>query len=207
MSDALRIVVAVSGASGALYAERTLKAFMETGVRVELLMSKYGARLLKDERGLPGDPRHVFDALVQRYGKGLERGAIVPHDNRDLGASIASGSYPVSGMVVVPSSVRTVASLAAGVGESLIDRAAMVTLKEKRPLVIVHRETPYNRIFMENMIRLHDAGAHILPANPGFYMNPKTLDDLADFMVARIMDHLQLTPNPDWIQRWNPKNT
>ena len=207
MSGTSRVIVGVSGASGALYAERTLKALLEMGVQVELILTKYGARLIKDERDLPGDPRLVFQALVERHGQDLERGTIVPHDLRDVGASIASGSYPVVGMVVVPSSMRTVASLAAGVGETLLDRAAMVTLKEKRPLIIVPRETPYNRIFLENMIRLHDAGALILPANPGFYMNPQTLDDLADFMVARILDQLTLTPNPDWIPRWNPKKT
>jgi 4-hydroxy-3-polyprenylbenzoate decarboxylase len=199
--------MAVSGASGALYAERTLRAFLEMGLRVEVVLTRYGARLLKDERDLPGDARKLHEAMIARHGDDLSRGSVVPHDIGDLGASIASGSHPVHGMVVVPASIRTVASLATGVGESLLDRAAMVNLKEKRPLVIVPRETPYNRIFMENMIRLHDAGALILPANPGFYMNPQSLDDLADFMVGRILDHFNLQPNPDWIPRWNPKNS
>jgi flavin prenyltransferase len=197
-----RVIVGVTGASGAIYAERLLKALIEEGHAVELILSHYGARLLKEERDLPGDPRKLAEALVSRYGLRLAEGQITPHAYQDLGASVASGSYLVHGMAIVPASMRTVAALASGLELTLVDRAAAVSLKERRPLVVMPRETPLTRIQLENMLRLHDAGAVILPAEPAFYQNPRTLEDLGDFMAARVLEHLGLRPERDLVPRW-----
>ncbi|NNF06580.1 MAG: UbiX family flavin prenyltransferase [Candidatus Eisenbacteria bacterium] len=201
-----RLVVAVTGASGAIYAERMIKAILENGHGLDLVLSNYGARLLKEERDLPGEPRRLIDALCERYKISLADDQAVFHNNSDLGAPLASGSYPVAGMVVVPASMKTVGAIASGLGDTLVDRAAMVNLKERRPLIVVPRETPYNRIFMENLLRLHDAGAIVLPAAPGFYQKPKTLEDLGDFIVARVLDRLDLPPSQDLVPRWDPKS-
>ena len=194
--------MAVSGASGAIYAERTIKALLENGHRLELVVSKYGARLLSEERGLPAKAAELGAAVGKRYNLDVPPGSIHVHDDRDLGASIASGSYPVSGMVIVPASMKTVSAVASGLSESLIGRAAAVTLKERRPLIVVPRETPLSRIDLENMLRLHDAGAVVMPANPGFYQNPGTLEDLGDFIAARILDRLGCPPPQDLVPRW-----
>lgn len=200
-----RVIVGVTGASGAIYAERLLKALLENGCTVDLVLSPYGARLFKEERDLPGSPRDLVAGLRERYGEGIGRGTVVHHNHTDLGAAIASGSYRVRGMTVVPASMKTLGSIAAGSGGTLIDRAAAVTLKERRRLVLVPRETPFSRIDLENMIRLHDAGAVVLPANPGFYQRPATLEELADFIVARVLDHLDLAPSLDLVPRWDPR--
>lgn len=197
-----RVIVGVTGASGAIYAERLLKALIEEGHAIELVLSHYGARLLKEERDLPGEPRKLAEALASRYALKLGGGQVTPHAYQDLGASVASGSYLVHGMAIVPASMRTVAALAAGLELTLVDRAAAVTLKERRPLVVMPRETPLTRIQIENFLRLHDAGAVILPAEPAFYQNPRTLEDLADFMVARVLEHLGLRPQQDLVPRW-----
>jgi 4-hydroxy-3-polyprenylbenzoate decarboxylase len=201
----VRVIVAVSGASGAIYAERLLKSLLQNGHEAHVVLSTYGARLLKDERDLPGDARKLQADLVGRYGPDLERGRIVAHTNQDLGASPASGSFLTRGMVVIPASQRTVCSLAVGTGETLIDRAAMVTLKERRPLIVVPREAPFHRILLKACLELHDAGATILPASPGFYQEPKTFEDLGDFIAARVLDHLGLAPHPDLVPRWEPR--
>lgn len=200
------VIVAVTGASGAIYAERLLKALLEAGHTVELVLSTYGARLFKEERGLPGAPAELVRGLRDRYGSAVDAGRVVQHRNLDLGASIASGSYRTRGMVVIPASMKTLGSIASGSGDGLVDRAAAVTLKERRTLVLVPRETPFNRIDLENMLRLHDAGAVILPANPGFYQGPASLEDLADYIVARVLDRLELAPDRDLVPRWNPRN-
>jgi len=197
-----RIVLAVTGASGAIYAERTLKALLENGHTVDLIVSSYGARLLKEERDLPGEPRRLVEALVERYGLDLREGQVAVHANGDLGAGISSGSFPVQGMAVVPASMRTVGAVAAGLGATLVDRAAAVTLKERRPLVMVPRETPLNRIHLENLLRLFDAGAVILPADPAFYQKPATFEDLGDFIAARVLEQLGIPPSRDLVPRW-----
>jgi flavin prenyltransferase len=197
-----RIVVGVTGASGAIYAERLLKALIEEDHRIELVLSNYGARLLKEERDLPGEPRKLVDALAARYRLSIAEGQVTVHAYQDLGASLASGSYPVDGMAIVPASMRTVGALAAGLELTLVDRAAAVSLKERRPLVVVPREAPLTRIQLENLLRLHDAGAVILPAAPAFYQGPKTFEDLGDFMAARILEHLGVPPRRDLVRRW-----
>jgi 4-hydroxy-3-polyprenylbenzoate decarboxylase len=206
VTGARPVVVGVTGASGAIYAERLLKALLENGHAVELVISVHGARLFKEERDLPGTPRDLVTGLRERYGPALEAGSVVGHGNADVGASIASGSYPTRGMVIVPASMKTLGAVASGNGHTLIDRAAAVTLKERRPLVVVPRETPFGRIELRNMLRLHDAGAVILAANPGFYLRPRTFEDLADAIVTRILDHLGIAPGTDLVPRWNPRH-
>ncbi len=200
--ESRRIVLAVTGASGAVYAERLLKALIEEGHRVDLVVSAYGARLLKEERDLPGDPRKLAEAVAGRYGLRPAADQVAVHGNQDLGASLSSGSYPVHGMAVVPASMRTVGAVAAGLGATLVDRAAMVALKERRPLVLVPRETPLSRIHLENLLRLHDAGAAIVPADPAFYQKPRTFEDLGDFIAARVMEQLGIPPSHDLFPRW-----
>jgi 4-hydroxy-3-polyprenylbenzoate decarboxylase len=197
-----RVVVAVTGASGALYTERLLKALLEDGHEVHVILSDYGKRLLKEERDLPGDGRKLGAALAERYGEGIAPERLVSHHNGDLGDPLSSGTFRVSGMAVVPASMKSVGAMATGLGGTLIDRAAAVTLKERRPLVIVPRETPLNRIQLENLLRLHDAGAVILPADPPFYQKPQTFEDLGDFIASRVMDHLGIPASRELYPRW-----
>jgi 4-hydroxy-3-polyprenylbenzoate decarboxylase len=197
-----RIILAVTGASGALYAERLFKALVEEGHAVDLIVSNYGARLLKEERDLPGEPRALVAAMAERHGLKLEDGQVQVHANTDLGDALSSASFPVHARAVGPASMRTVGAVAAGLGGNLVERAATVTLKERRPLVLVPRETPLSRIHLENLLRLHDAGATILPADPAFYQKPRTFEDLGDFIAARVMEHLGIPPSRDLVPRW-----
>jgi flavin prenyltransferase len=181
------IAVAITGASGAIYATRTLGALLARGVHVELIVSDYGRRLLHDELG----ERASVDGLVQflgdTYGEAVAAGSVTVHGNRDLGAAIASGSHGCGGMVIVPCSMKTLAAIAHGLSRNLIERAADVMLKEARRLVIVPRETPMSLPQLRNMVLCAEAGAMILPAMPAFYQQPKTFDDLADFMAGKIL--------------------
>jgi 4-hydroxy-3-polyprenylbenzoate decarboxylase len=181
------IAIAVTGASGALYATRTLAALLERGVHVELVVSDYGRRLLRDELGEQASLERLTPFLADKYGKAVEAGSLTVHSNRDLGASIASGSHGCSGMAIVPCSMKTLAGVAHGLSRNLIERAADVMLKERRPLVIVPRETPMSLPQLKNMVLCAEAGAQILPAMPAFYQLPKTLDDLGDFMAGKIL--------------------
>lgn len=199
---AKRIVLAVTGASGALYAERLFKALVEDGHAVDLIVSAYGARLLKEERDLPGEPQAFVAAMIARHRLTVADGQVQTHANRDLGDALSSGSFPVHAMAVVPASMRTVGAVAAGLGGNLVERAATVTLKERRPLVMVPRETPLHRIHLENLLRLHDAGVTVLPADPAFYQKPTTFEDLGDFIAARVMEHLGVPPSRDLFPRW-----
>ncbi len=178
------ITFGITGASGAPYAVRVLRAFCETGTPVRLIVSGYGLRLLAEETGITG-----IDGLKAATG---DWSNIEFYDSLDRGATPASGSAPSRGMVVCPCSMGTLASIAAGTSRNLVERAADVALKERRPLILVPRETPFSLIHLENMTRLTRAGATILPAAPGFYHRPRTIDDLVDFVAARILDHLDV---------------
>src|SRR3954465_15683308 len=184
------IAVAITGASGALYATRTVAALPERGVHVELIVSDYGRRLLRDELGEAASIERLQPFLVEQYGAGVDAGTMTVHSNRDLGATIASGSHGCSGMAIVPCSMKTLAAVAHGLSRSLVERAADVMLKEQRRLVIVPRETPMSLIQLRNMVICAEAGAMLLPAMPAFYQQPKTLDDLADFMAGKILSAL-----------------
>ncbi len=192
--------VAVTGASGALYAVRTIAALLEQGCHLELVFSDFGRRLLRDELGDAASVERLADYLAGRYGEAVGRGSFVVHSNRDLGAAIASGSHACGGMVVVPCSMKTLAGIAHGLSRSLVERAADVMLKEKRPLVIVPRETPMSLPQLRNMVLTAEAGATVLPAMPAFYQGPRTLDDLADFLAGKILGALGLEHGlyPPW---------
>jgi flavin prenyltransferase len=184
------IAIAITGASGAIYATRTVAALLERGVHVELIVSDYGRRLLRDELGESASIEGLQPFLVEKYGAGVDAGTMTVHSNRDLGATIASGSHGCSGMAIVPCSMKTLAAVAHGLSRSLVERAADVMLKEQRRLVIVPRETPMSLPQLKNMVLCAEAGAMILPAMPAFYQQPKTLDDLADFMAGKILSAL-----------------
>ena len=184
------IALAITGASGALYATRTLAALLERGIHVELIVSDYGRRLLRDELGDAAAIEQILPYLTDKYGSGVAAGSINLHSNRDLGATIASGSHGCLGMAIVPCSMKTLAAVAHGLSRNLIERAADVMLKERRPLIIVPRETPMSLPQLRNMVLCAEAGAMMLPAMPAFYQQPKTLDDLADFMAGKILSAL-----------------
>ncbi|HEY7170105.1 MAG TPA: UbiX family flavin prenyltransferase [Vicinamibacterales bacterium] len=203
MPDKPTIAVAVTGASGALYATRTVAALLARGVQIELVISDYGRRLLRDELGDQVNVERLQPYLAERYGADVNAGTITLHSNRDLGATIASGSHRCRGMAIVPCSMKTLAGVAHGLSRNLIERAADVMLKERRTLVIVPRETPMSLPQLRNMVLCAEAGAMILPAMPAFYQLPKTLDDLADFMAGKILSALGFDHDlyPAWTGR------
>ncbi len=200
MMKSKSIAVAITGASGAIYATRTVAALLARGVHVELVISDYGRRLLRDELGEAASVDRLMAFLSDKYGGAVSAGTVTVHGNRDLGATIASGSHGCSGMVVVPCSMKTLAGIAHGLSRSLIERAADVMLKERRTLVLVPRETPMSLPQLKNMVLCAEAGAMILPAMPAFYQLPKTLDDLADFMAGKILSSLGFEHDlyPQW---------
>jgi len=188
MSDSPQsVAIAITGASGAIYATRTLAALLERGIHVELIVSDYGRRLLRDELGEGASVERLVPFLLEKYGDGTSAGSVTLHSNRDLGATIASGSHGCSGMAIVPCSMKTLAAVAHGLSRNLVERAADVMLKERRRLVIVPRETPMSLMQLRNMVLCAEAGAMILPAMPAFYQQPKTLDDLADFIAGKVL--------------------
>jgi 4-hydroxy-3-polyprenylbenzoate decarboxylase len=184
------VALAITGASGALYATRTLAALLARGLHVELVISDYGRRLLRDELGEQASVDRLLPFLIEKYGAEVESGTLNLHSNRDLGATIASGSHGCKGMAIVPCSMKSLAGVANGLSRNLVERAADVMLKERRPLVIVPRETPMSLPQLRNMVLCAEAGAIILPAMPAFYQMPRTLDDLADFMAGKILSAL-----------------
>jgi 4-hydroxy-3-polyprenylbenzoate decarboxylase len=198
-----RYTVAITGASGALYAARTVAALLEQGCELDLVVSDYGRRLLVDELGREAALERLMPYLEQRYGAGVRRGRFDVISNRDLGATIASGSRPTRGMVIVPCSMKSLAGVANGLSRNLVERAADVMLKERKPLVLVPRETPMSLPQLRNMVLCAEAGAVVLPAMPGFYHLPKTLDDVADFVAGKILSSLGLEQRlcADWTGR------
>lgn len=192
MANGKRLVVGVTGASGAIYAVRFLKACLEYGVDVDLVVSDYGRRLLIEECDFNLKTASVEAFLDARYGPAERSGTVTLHGQNDLGAAIASGSPRRDGMVVVPCSMKSLAGIASGTSSNLIERAADVTLKESRPLVLVPRETPLNVIQLENLTRAARAGIRVLPAMPAFYYGPQTFEDLADFIAGRIFSLLDM---------------
>jgi 4-hydroxy-3-polyprenylbenzoate decarboxylase len=180
------LVLAMTGASGAPYAVALLQAFCRAGRTVHVTISPSGAQVLREELGIEVSLNR-FDPSP--FGD-LGGGRLVYHHHADFSAGIASGSFPTAGMVVAPCSMSTLASIAHGITANLIVRAADVHLKERRTLVLVPRETPLSLIHLENMAAVTRAGAVVLPAMPGWYHRPRTLDDLVQFVVARICDQL-----------------
>ena len=177
-----QIIVAVTGASGAVYARRLVECLSASPVTVHLVVSPNGQRLLHDELGIR---KLSVEALI-----GTASPDVLLYPYHDVGARIASGSFLTDGMVISPCSSNTLASVAAGLGGNLIDRAAAVTLKEMRRLILVTREMPMSRIELTNALRLSEAGAIICPASPGFYLRPQRIEDLVDFVVGKVLDLL-----------------
>ncbi len=190
MTDSgLPVVVGVTGASGALVASRLIRAILETKrTEVHMVVSKHGRMMLFEEMGIEGAEERMLQGFAgEQAGRRVHL-----HPNEDVGATIASGSFQTRGMVIVPCSANTLGCLAGGVTHNLIHRAADVTLKERRPLLLCFRETPLHLIHIENMQRLARTGATIFPMVPAFYHRPQNLDDIIDQYVARVLDHLNV---------------
>jgi 4-hydroxy-3-polyprenylbenzoate decarboxylase len=194
------IALAITGASGAIYATRTIAALLERGCHIELIVSDYGRRLLRDELGENAAVDRLLPFLEAAYGEGVRAGSWTIHSNKDLGARIASGSQDCEAMVVVPCSMKTLAGIAHGLSRNLVERAADVMLKERHRLIIVPRETPMSLPQLRNMVLCAEAGAMIMPAMPAFYQMPKTLEDVAGFMAGKILAALGFTHQlyPAW---------
>ncbi|RJS79626.1 UbiX family flavin prenyltransferase [Candidatus Bathyarchaeota archaeon] len=183
----MRLIVAITGASGVIYGKRFLEALKEKNVETHLIISKAGEKMLQYELG------------VAR--RDLERLASHVYDEDLLTAPIASGSFITDGMAIIPCSMKTVAGIAHGYSENLILRAADVTLKEKRKLVIVPRETPLNAIHLRNLLELAMQGVAVIPAMPAFYHKPEKIEDLVDFIVGKVLDTLGIEHN--LFKRWS----
>lgn len=181
----LPLILAITGASGAPYAVRLLELLARGGVPTWLLVSAHGWRLLETECAIAG-PEQL------QATTGGDWSAVTLFSNDDRGALPASGSCPAAGMVVCPCSMGTLSAIAHGSSRSLIERAADVTLKERRPLLVVPRETPLSLVHLRNMTAVAEAGGVVLPAAPGFYHRPDRVDQLVDFVVQRILDHLEV---------------
>lgn len=181
-----KIVIGVSGASGIIYGIRLLEILHSINIQTYLIISEWAKKNIEIET----------DKTLE-YVKSLSS---VNYDNFKLDASVSSGSFLHDGMVIVPCSMKSLSSIANGYDDTLISRAASVTLKESRKLIIVPRETPLSRIHLENMIKLQEAGAIILPAMPGFYHNPSTIGEIIDHLVGKILDQLKI--EHDLFKRW-----
>jgi len=192
-----RFIVGITGASGAAYALRLIEQLLTHDCAVHLVVSDYGRRLLYEEAGV----RKLEPAqLVPDLADSPAADRLIIHPNADVGATIASGSSLFDGMVILPCTSSTMGAIASGSGSNLLTRAAAVTLKERRPLIVCHRETPLSLIDIESMRTLTLAGATICPTNPGLYLNPKTINDLIDFIVAKVLDLLHV--KHDLCVRW-----
>lgn len=184
-----KIVLAMTGASGAVYGLRLAEELLRSGRQVVLLLSRAGRQVLRHETGL--DWTGELALRRQRIDAHFQGGEALQHyDEDDLFASVASGSAAADAMVVAPCSMGCVGRLAAGLSGNLIERCADVALKEDRPLLLVPRETPFNQLHLENLLRLSQAGARIVPAMPAFYQQPASVEELIDFVVGKILDQL-----------------
>lgn len=196
-------IVAITGASGTIYGRRLLEVIAKSlpGVRVEVVVSKAAWRVMHEEEGLPvgSSSRKIRDLL------GFDCDRLKLHDDRDIGASIASGSYRTAGMIICPCSMSTLAAVSSGLADTLIRRATDVQLKEGRKLIIVPRETPLSAIQLENMLKLCRLGVSIMPAMPGFYHKPESICDLVDMLVMRILDQMGLSDQLEssLVPRWS----
>lgn len=201
------ITVGITGASGSIYAQRLLQYLNDSPevARIDLVISQAGVRVVREELGINAagtEPRVIREFI------GVESGKILLHPASDIGANIASGSYLSDAMVIVPCSMGSLAAIATGATRDLVHRAADVVLKENRTLIIVPRETPLNVIHLENMLKLAKMGVRIIPAMPGFYHFPKTIDDLIEHFIHRLLDHLGIAHEQK--TRWQgskPKST
>ena len=182
-----RLIVGITGATGTIFGVRILQMLHGSGVETHLVVSKWAARTLTHET--PHSLKYVQSLATQNYGIGAQ------------GAAISSGSFVTLGMVIAPCSMRTLAAIAHGLGDNLIHRAADVILKERRKLVLVVRESPFNEIHLENMLKLARMGVVILPPVPAFYNNPQNLDDMINHIAMRVIDQFDI--HLDVMNRWD----
>lgn len=196
---ALPMVLAISGASGAIYGLRTLQYLMSIDYPVELIVSRAALRVMKEEHDLILDESNLKSELLS-YLELPESAPVNLHPLGDVGASVSSGSYRTRGMAVVPCSIGTLGAVANGLTENLIHRAAQVTLKERRRLMVVIREMPFGHLQLKNMLALSEAGATVSCASPGFYHRPRTVSDQIDFVVGRILDQFDF--DNSLFKRW-----
>ncbi len=194
------IAVAITGASGALYGLRLVEQLLQRDQRVYLMISKAGRLVLPIETGLelPDEPEQLQPFLRDHFRS--DTGELRLFGEEEWTAPVASGSNPPAAMVVVPCSMGTLSAIASGAGNNLMERAADVMLKEQRKLILLVRETPLSAIHLENMLKLARLGVVVMPASPGFYHRPETINELVDFMVARLLDHLEI--EHDLMGRW-----
>lgn len=183
-----RIVVGITGASGSIYGVRLIETLLDAGIEVHLVVSNAGWRVLKEELGWNVTDRE--GTLNDMFGD--RPGSLIYHPVTDIGASVASGSFLVDAMIVMPCSMGTLSSVAHGASDNLMARAADVMIKEGRPLVLVPRETPLHAIHLENMLKLAQLGVKIIPAMPAFYFQPRSIEDLVHFLVGKVLDSLRI---------------
>ncbi len=193
-----KIVVGITGASGSCYAEKLIQILLLADIEVHLVITKAGREVCNHELGwsLSGDVEHDLAFLQEHYASGM---LVLYHEDR-IGATIASGSVPMDGMVIIPASMGSVSGLATGRSINLLERSADVVLKERRKLIVVPRETPFNEIHLTNLLTLVKMGVDVIPAMPAFYNHPQTIEDLVAFIVGRVLDHLGI--ERDIYQRW-----
>jgi len=201
VSSSRPLILGITGASGLIYAVRTLKYLLQADYAIDLVASKSTYMVWQAEQKIRLPPEPIQQEQFWRQQAGVDgTGKLICHPWSDVGATIASGSFRTLGMLVIPCSMSTVGKLAAGLSSDLLERAADVQLKEGRKLVIVPRETPFSLIHLRNLTALAEAGARIVPAIPAWYHNPQTIEDLVDFVVARALDQFDIDCVP--LNRW-----
>ncbi|GKU79543.1 UbiX family flavin prenyltransferase [Paenibacillus sp. L3-i20] len=197
-----RWVVGITGASGSIYGIRLVEQLLQQQYLVHLVVTEAGWRVLKEEMGWETVRRS--ETLERRFGQHITDGNLIYHPNGDIGASIASGSFRVEGMLIVPCSMGTLSSIAHGSSNNLLTRAADVMLKEGRKLLLVPRETPLHVIHLENMLTLAKLGVRIVPAMPAFYYKPQSMDEMINFLVGKVLDSIDI--DHDLYRRWGDEH-
>lgn len=190
MSNDRHLVVGISGASGTRYGMRLIETVVRLGWKVHLIVTNSGWRVMQEEEGLAVGSTSPLTAWLKLTDE--QASAITTYNIRDIAAKPASGTFRARAMIVMPASMKTCAGIAHGYSDDLLGRCADVFLKERRPLVLVPRETPLSAIHLRNLLTLAEAGAHVVPAMPGFYCQPKSMDDLLDFMVMKVLNLLEI---------------
>lgn len=185
-----KYIVGITGASGVIYGLRLLEVLLKQQTEVHLVVTNPGRIVIEQE--MKWDMQGDWKANIRAH---LPEGSITVYDDSDIAAPIASGSFRVDGMLVIPCTMASIAALACGSARSLLERAADVMLKEKKPLLLVPRETPLSSIHLRNMLLLAEAGAHIIPAMPAFYTHPATVEDMVDFVVGKVLDAMNIDHN------------
>ncbi len=196
-----RWVVGITGASGAVYGLTLIKQLLLRNFEVHLVITDAGWRVLKEEMDFNSSKR--IEALQNQFGAAMENKQLIYYPNADIGAAVASGSFRTEGMVIIPCSMGTLASVSHGLSHNLLARAADVVLKEGRPLIIVPRETPLHEIHLENMLRLAKMKVKIIPAMPAFYNGPQSLDDMVMFLTGKVLDGMEI--EHQLYRRWGEK--